>query len=222
MLFGWTWGIANASIVILQMAILKKLDTSTSFPITSLGSHFLVVVIGIFFFNDILSFIQITALIGTFLLIGFYNHTHKHITLSNGLIPIATSIILLSTFIKFIQKTASMSSVTGDYIFWQLFFATIASVFILFFVKDNQLATREIDTKLIGWSVLVGVLTFVGTVSMVKALTTGPFSLVYTISSFYILVSSLVAWKLFDEKLTRQKLVFILLAVIVIILIKVG
>ena len=221
-LFGLLWGIGNALYVLLTMVILKRLDTSESFPITSLGSHILVVIIGIFFFNDILSVLQVTALIGTFLLIGFYNHTNKHITLNNGLIPIATGIILLSTFIKFIQKSGSISGVTGDYIFWQLFFATVASVFILLIAKNNRLVERKIDGKLILWSTLVGTLTFIGTVAMVKALSVGPFSLVYTINSFYILVSSIVAWRLFGEKLTRQKVLFILVAIVALVLIKIG
>ena len=222
MLFGFLWGVGNALYVLLTMVILKKLDTSASFPITSLGSHFLVVIIGVTFFNDILSLLQVVALAGTFLLIGFYNHTNKHITLSNGLIPIATGIILLSTSIKFIQKSGSISSVTGDYIFWQLFFAMIASVLILLLTKNNRLAERKIDGKLILWSGLIGTLTFVGTVAIVRALSTGPFTLVYTINSFYILVSSIVAWKLFGEKLTRQKVLFILLAIAVLVLIKIG
>lgn len=222
MLFGSAWGIANAVYVLLTMAILKRLDTNASFPITSLGSHVLVVLIGIFFFNDILSLVQVIALIATFLLIGFYNHTNKHITFGNGLLPIATGIILISTFTKFIQKSGSISSVTGDYIFWQLFFATIASVFILLLAKHNRSGERKIDGKLILWSALAGTLTFIGTMAMVKALSVGPFSLVYTINTFYILVSSIVAWKLFKEKLTRQKVFFILLAIVVLILIKLG
>jgi drug/metabolite transporter (DMT)-like permease len=222
MLFGFLWGVGNALYVLLTMAILKRLDTSESFPITSLGSHALVVIIGIFFFNDILSVLQVTALIGTFLLIGFYNHTNKHITLNNGLVPIATGIILLSTFIKFIQKSGSISGIAGDYIFWQLFFATVASVFILLIAKNNRLVERKIDGKFILWSTLAGTLTFTGTVAMVKALSTGPFSLVYTINTFYILVSSMVAWKLFNEKLTRQKVLFILAAIVFLVLIKIG
>lgn len=222
MLFGLLWGAGNALYVLLTMVILKKLDTNASFPITSLGSHFLVVIIGVTFFNDILSAVQAAALVGAFLLIGFYNHTNKHITLGNGLIPVATGIILLSTFTKFIQKSGSISSVTGDYTFWQLFFATVASVLILLLTKNNRLVERKIDGKLILWSALIGTLTFVGTVAMVKALSIGPFSLVYTINSFYILASSIVAWKLFDEKLTRQKVLFILLAIAVLVLIKLG
>lgn len=222
MLFGFMWGIGNAVYVLLTMMILKRLDTSASFPITSLGSHVLVVSIGIFFFNDMLSVLQITALIGTFLLIGFYNHTNRHITLSNGLIPIAVCIIIVSTSLKFIQKVGSVSTVTSSYIFWQLSFATVAAGIILLVTKSKQPSERKKDRKFVLWSVLVGILTFLGTVAMVKALSAGPFSLVYTINSFYILVSSIVAWKLFGEKLTRQKLIFILLAVIVLILIKLG
>ncbi len=221
-LFGFLWGIGNALYVILTMTILKKLDTNESFPITSLGSHILVVAIGLFFFNDVLSYLQIIALIGTFLLIGFYNYSKKHITLSNGLIPIVVGIILLSTYIKFIQKSGAISSVIGDYIFWQLFFATLASLFILLLNKNNQSITKRIDGKLILWSAFIGTLTFVGTVAMVNALSVGPFSLVYTINSFYILVSSIVAWKFFGEKLTRRKISFILFAIIALIFIRLG
>lgn len=221
-LFGFLWGIGNALYVILTMTILKRLDTNESFPITSLGSHILVVAIGLFFFNDTLSILQTIALIGTFLLIGFYNYTNKHVTLSNGLIPIVVGIILLSTYIKFIQKSGAISNVIGDYIFWQLFFATLASLFILFLNKNNQSIKRKIDVKLILWSSSIGILTFAGTVAMVNALSIGPFSLVYTINSFYILVSSIVAWKFFGEKLTRRKISFILFAIIALIFIRLG
>lgn len=220
--FGFVWGTAYALFVILQMIILKKLDTSESFPITSLGSYVLVVIIGVTFFNDTLSPVQIFALIATFLIIGFYNHINKHITFNNGLIPIAAGIVLLSTLLKFTQKLGSVSSLAGNFIFWQLFFATIASIIILFLYKNNKTIERKIDRNLIAWSVLLGGLNFIGTVAIVKALSTGPFSLVYTIISFYILVSSIVAWKLFGEKLNRQKVVFILLAVVVIVLIRLG
>ena len=220
--FGFIWGTAYALMVLLQMQILKRLDTSESFPITSLGSHILVVMIGVLFFNDILSALQIVALIATFLLIGFYNHANKHITLSNGLIPLATGIVLSSTLLKFTQKLGSISTLAGDFIFWQLFFASIASVLILAFFKNKTLHARKMDGKLIAWSTLFGALNFLGTIAIVKALSTGPFSLVYTINSFYILVSSIVAWRLFGEKLTRQKVLFIVLAIVVLALIKLG
>lgn len=220
--YGFVWGSINTVYFLLQMTILKKLDTSTSFPITSLGSHVLVVMIGVFIFGDILSLPQTLALVGTFLLIGFYNHSKKHITLSNGLIPITLGIIVSSTLIKFIQKIGSASSVAGNYIFWQLLFAAVASVVVLFFVQDNSSTKRRADGKLFLWSACVGALTLGGTVAMIKALTSGPFSLVYTINTFYILVSSVIAWKLFDEKLTRHKIIFILLAIGTLLIIRFG
>src|SRR5512146_2143126 len=45
MLFGFMWGTGFAFLALLQMEILKKLDTNATFPITSLSSHVLVVLL---------------------------------------------------------------------------------------------------------------------------------------------------------------------------------
>jgi uncharacterized membrane protein len=222
MLFGFLCGTAYALNVLLQMRILKKLDTSASFPITSLSSHVLVVLLGVLFFKDVLSFYQMVGVGLTFFIVGFYNHTNKHITFSNGLIPIALGIVLLSTFGKFTQKFGSISTDIYNLIFWQFAFSTIISFLVLVLIKNNKKHERKADTKLVLWSIILGILNFIGTVEIVRALSVGPFSLVYTINSFYILVSSVVAWKLFGEKLTKQKIIFILLAIGVIIVIKLG
>ncbi len=107
-------------------------------------------------------------------------------------------------------------------VFWQFAFSVITSLLVLIFIRNDKVNEREADGKLIVWSAILGTLNFIGTFEIVKALSAGPFSLVYTINSFYILVSSVVAWKLFGEKLTKQKFIFILLAIGVIILIKLG
>jgi len=41
---------------------------------------------------------------------------------------------------------------------------------------------------------------------------------VYTINSFYILITSLIAWKFFGERLTKHKIIFLLIAIISVIL----
>jgi len=208
-LFGLLWGAGFAIVTMLQMELLKKLDTNAVFPITSLSSHVLVVIIGLSFFHDKVSPLQFLGIILTFTVIGFYNKVHKHITLKNGLIPIVVGLVLLSTATKFVQKFGSITIETKNFIFWQLFFAMIVSLIILIFVKRKELTLRIRPSKqIVLWAIALGTFNFIGTAEIVKALSTGPFSLVYTVNSFYIIITSLIAWKFFGEELTKRKVVF--------------
>jgi len=221
--FGFIWGTLYALVTLIQMHMLNKLDTNALFPITSLSSHVLVIIIGLSFFHDKISIVQGLGILLTFLLVGFYNYNHKHITLKNGLIGGAVSIVLLSAFSKFIQKFASINVEIKEFIFWQLFFAAVATLCIMIFVKRRGIRPgTKLNIEIIGWGILLGVLNFIGTAEITHALSTGPFSLVYTINSFYILVTSLIAWKLFGEKLTRQKIIFVILAILTIVMIGLG
>ena len=222
-LFGSLWGIGFAFVVMLQMELLKKLDTNAIFPISSISSHALVVILGITFFHDKISNLQLLGIILTFFIVGFYNKVHKHITFNNGLFPIVATLVVVSTATKFIQKFGSITVETKNFIFWQLFFAAIAALVILLVVERKELKQKTILSKeIIWWSLALGFFNFIGTTEIVKALSTGPFSLVYTINSFYILMTSVLAWKLFGEELTKRKIIFVLLAIFTAILIGLG
>lgn len=222
-LFGSLWGIGFSFVTMLQMELLKKLDTNAIFPITSISSHVLVVILGVTFFHDKISILQFSGIILTFIIVSFYNKVHKHITFGNGLFPIVTILVLISTTSKFIQKFGSIHTEIRNFIFWQLLFAAISAFVILLVVKRRELKQKIMLSKqIIWWSVALGIFNFVGTVEIVKALSIGPFSLVYTINSFYILITSVLAWKFFGEKLTKHKILFLLLAIFTIILIGLG
>ena len=222
-LFGSLWGFGFAIVTMLQMELLKKLDTNAVFPITSLSSHVLVVIIGLSFFHDKISFIQFSGMLLTFIIVGFYNNKHKHITFENGLLPATTALILLSVATKFIQKFGSITVELKNFIFWQLFFAMIMSFVILLIVNRKDLTQKIlVSRQVVWWSITLGICNLIGTAEIVKALSIGPFSLVYTINSFYILITSIIAWKFFDEKLTKHKVIFLLLSIMAVILIGLG
>ena len=222
-LFGSLWGLGFAITTMLQMELLKKLDTNAVFPITSLSSHLLVVIIGLSFFHDKVSLLQFLGIILTFIVVGFYNRFHKNITLRGGLLPIVTSLVVLSAVTKFVQKFGSINTENNNFIFWQLIFAMVASFIILLIIKRKDLFQKITVSKgIIGWSIGLGLLNFLGTVEIVRALSTGPFSLVYTINSFYILITSVIAWKWFGEELTKRKVMFLLLAIITVVVIGLG
>jgi len=223
MMFSFAWGSGYAILVMLQMELLRKLDTNALFPITSISSHVLVVIIGVSFFHDKISMLQFFGIILTFLVIGLYNKVHKHITLQNGLLPMVVGIILISTSTKFIQKFGSITTEIQNFIFWQLFFSMLASIVILLITHFKTPGQRiEVSRKVVLWAVALGVLNFIGTAEITKALSIGPFSLVFTINSFYTIITSLVAWKLFGEELTKRKAAFVLVAIFTVILIGLG
>ncbi|GEM_PF-1926085 len=220
MLFGLVWGIGYALLVLLQMEILRNLDTNAVFPITSTASNVITLIIGLLFFHDKINLLQFIGVFLAVFVIAFYNQKYKHITFQNGLLVGFGSIVLLSTFTKFIQKFGAISVETENFIFWQLFFATLASLVILGITMRNELGRQfKVSKNVVAWATTLGALNFIGTTEIVRALSTGPFSLVYTINGFYILITSLIAWKLFGEKLTRHKVIFLFTAVIAVILI---
>ena len=217
-LFGLAWGSVYALLVLFQMEILKKLDTNAVFPITSTISNVFVLIIGLSFFHDKLSLPQFLGVILAFFIVGFYNQIHKHITFKNGLLFGAGSIILLATFAKFIQKFGAISTETENFIFWQLFFAMLASLVISAFIMRNDVDWKNKFSKnIFVWAIALGALTFVGTAEIVRALSTGPFSLVFTMNSFYILITSFITWKFFGEELTKHKVIFLFMAIISVI-----
>ncbi|MDP3948974.1 MAG: EamA family transporter [bacterium] len=218
MLFGFGWGSLYALIVLFQMEILKKLDTNAVFPITTTSSNVLVLIIGLIVFHDKLSLPQFLGVLLAFFTVGFYNQIHKHITFNNGLLFGASAIVLLSTLAKFIQKFGSISVEIENFIFWQLFFAMLTSAIILVFISKKDTDWKNGFSKyIIVWAIALGTTTFIGTVEIVKALSTGPFSLVFIINSFYILITSLITWKFFGEELTKHKIIFLFIAIIAVI-----
>ena len=222
-LFGSLWGLGFAFVAMLQMELLRKLDTNAVFPVTSLSSHVLIVIIGLSFFHDQISLLQMLAIMLTFIIGGFYNKIHGSISWKNGLLPMAACLVVLSTTTKFIQKFGAITIEMHNFIFWQLAFATLASFIIMLFVRRKEPGNRmKFSREMLWWSIGLGALNFISNVELVKALSTGPFSLVYTINSFYILITSLIAWKFFGEELTKRKVFFLLAAIFAVILIGLG
>ena len=216
-MFGLMWGIMFAVLTMFQMELLKKLDTNVVFPVTSLSSHILVVIVGVYFFHDVISTFQSVGIVLTFIVLAFYNKVHKKITLQNGVFLIMVSVVLLSTSSKFIQKFGSITTEPRNFIFWQLFFATVSAFFILLISRRTPVSKDLFSKEVIVWAIVLGVFNFIGTSEIIKALSTGPFSLVYTINTFYILIASVIAWKFFGETLTRRKVFFMLIAIVTII-----
>lgn len=215
------WGTGYAILTLTQMHVLHKQDTSSVFPFTSLASNILVIIGGVFFLNEVITFIQWIAIsLAVLLFVASYWNSKMHFILE--ILPSFTFIALLSTFNKFVQKAGADHVDTGNFIFWQLVFALIASLVILFYMRKHISLSEFTHRHMLKWALVSGTLQMGTAYTMVMALSLGPISLVYIIVGLYTFFTSLLAALFFKEKITAKSLLFIFLSFLIVLLIKFG
>lgn len=215
------WGAGYATLTLYQMHVLHKHYTSGVFPFTSLASNVLVVIGGVLFLNEVITLIQWIAICASVLLF-MASHWSNKIHFMIEVLPSFAFIALLSTFNKFVQKVGASSVETYNFIFWQLLFALVASLMILLYTKKQTLVSDFTHRNLLKWALIIGVLQFGSTYTIVKALSTGPISMVYVILGLYIFFTSIFAAWLFKERITKKDFVVILVSLLIVLLIKLG
>ncbi|MFA6077495.1 MAG: EamA family transporter [Candidatus Paceibacterota bacterium] len=220
-IFALLWGTGYSILSLTQMHVLHKQDTSSVFPFTSLVSNILVIIGGVLFLNETITFIQWVAVsLSVLLFISQYWNNKIHFIVE--ILPSFMFISLLSTFNKFIQKAGADHVNIYNFIFWQLTFALIAS-FIILFYKRKHISIKDLTHgEMLKWSAASGVLQFGVTYTIIKALSLGPISLVHVIIGLYTFFTSLLASLFFKEKITAKGLFFIFLSFLIVLLIKFG
>lgn len=221
LIYAFVWGTGFTVLSLAQMHILHKHDTSGVFPFTSLASNVLVVLGGILFLNEVLSLLQWIAISASIVLFIVPNWNKKlHFVLE--VLPPFAFIAILSTFNKFVQKFGSVSVESYNFIFWQIVFALASSLVIMFYRKKETTFSDLTHRHLLKWALIMGVLQFGSTYTIVKALAIGPISMVYIILGLYTFFTSIFAMLLFKEKITLKAFFLILLSFLIILLIKLG
>ena len=215
------WGTGFTILSLFQMHVLHKQDTSSLFPFTSLASNILVTIGGVLFLNEVITFVQwIAVSLSILLFIAQYWNNKIHFVIE--VLPSFMFISLLSTFNKFVQKAGADQVNVYNFIFWQLVFALIAALVILFYKKETPSLKELTHGHMIKWSIIAGALQAGTTYTIVKALSLGPISLVYIILGLYTFFTSLLASLFFKEKITGKSLIFIFLSFLIVLLIKFG
>jgi uncharacterized membrane protein len=215
------WGTGYAILTAMQMHVLHKHETSKVFPFTSLASNVLTVIGGVFILHEYMSFLQgIAVLLSIFLFGVAFGRNDAQLT--KEILPAFMTIALLSTFNKFVQKIGAGDVEIYNFIFWQLFFAFISSIIIWIIAEKRIPKISTPKTEFIAWGLLIGIIQFAGTFWVIKALSTGPISIVYTIIGLYSFFTSVIAALLFRERITRKSLIFIFTSITIILLIKLG
>lgn len=219
-LYALVWAFGFSVLGLLQIHALYYSSTSNVFPFTSLLSNVFVVIGGVSFLNDKISGLQFAAILLAISLV-FYSTYKNKLTFSVNILPLFLAISLLSTFNKFVQKFGAIHTEIYNFIFWQLLFTFIYS-FIFMFFKKRSFKLDVLNKSMINYGVISGVFAFLTTFFIVKALETGPTSLVYIIIGTYTFFTSLIAHFIFKEELTRRNIIFIFLSIFVVLLIKLG
>jgi bacterial/archaeal transporter family protein len=220
-IYGSLWGLAFLFLSLMQMKALKQVDTNRLYPVTTSLSLVASVLVGLVLFRDIISWLQILGIIMLIAVVYLFSYKGKKIQYSKSIIIIGSGIVFLSVAGKIIHKLAADNVDIQAFQVWQYLSATIFSLMLYTFIHRKDFK-QHIFSKAALSGLLIAVPTFLGGYMWLIALTKGPFSLVTSIHSLYVIIAALVAYLIFKEKLTWKKLLLIVLAVVAMIIIKIG
>ena len=215
------WGISFALIMMLQIYALEHVDTNVLFPITATLSLVGSVLLGILFFQDAISYIQYGGIVLALSAIYLFLYKKGTLQYSKSVLWIGASIIGLSVFNKVVQKFAADIVEIHSYQIWQYLFGTAFALLVVVFLNKGKWK-EAIFSGSFKSGFIISIPAFLGTWAFLVALTKGPFSLVTAIHSTYIFVGALVGYILFKERLTKEKVFLIFLALLAILIIKLG
>lgn len=215
------WGITFTCIVLLQMYALGHVDTNVLFPITTTASLIITVLAGVFWFNEHTTLIQTLGIILAVLTIFLFLYKGGKFRYSRLLAAVGSGIIFISAFNKVLQKIVAENFDIRAFQIYQYLFAAAFSL-LLYLILHRRDWRTHIFSGGLGIGSLIGVFSFFGGYSLYIALTKGPFPLITSIHSLYILITALTAYFLFREQLTVKKVLLLLLAIVAVILIRIG
>lgn len=214
------WGISFATMIMLQMYALSKMETNALFPVTTTLSLVLTVGVGLVIFAERLSELQIIGVLLAIVSIYFFAHQRGRVRFSHPILFVGASIALTSSLGKIVQKIAA----DGVNIFtFQIYQYTFAAVFVLaVYLIANRGNYKDLFSRAMPWGLLNSTLSFFGGWAILVALTRGPFTLITSIHSTYILVTALIGWLFLDENLNAKKTFLICLAIVAVVLMRMG
>ncbi len=221
--FGIFWGILFGINMILTKNILKKGDVGSILPVTSSLSNVLVILIGLIILSEKLTIIQA---LGTFLiLVSVFFFTKKDMNfpkINLSVIFLILGILTTSVISKYIQKLGVVYDPVVSFMIFQYLGASIIALFFYLFLEKNNF--KEIKSFGTYWknTLLIAIFSVLGGWAILKALSIGPLSGVYAIHPGYTFISAFIGYLFFKEKMTRNKLLLILITILGVILIKIG
>lgn len=204
--------------------IFRHADTNFVTPLTATIQLLLTTALGIFFFHDQVSIYQI---LGVTLAVGVVFAFMKR-KAGFSYPPIVGWLILVVTFssigYKIFQKIGASSFNLEAFLTYQFAFSSLFLLLLFAFSHRNEISKWHRHLAGSGATVgfMMGILSFLGGYAYNAALAVGPFSLINAIYAMYILVTITLGYFLFKEELTVKKSILIGLAILAIVLIRIG
>ena len=200
---------------------LKNIPASVAYPIIRLSAVF-VVIFSILFFKDRPSFHQVIGIVLAMVVIvvltrDFGDETTSHGRRKTGFICVFVALVAGAVAI-ISSKFAAMH--TNKMAFIALSY--IASTFFALGLR-KRLQTEEAnanpkDALLIGF--VMGLINFAGYYSYLKALSTGPLSVITALTGMHFIIAIILSALIYKEKLTPSRILGISLTVVSVILLK--
>lgn len=208
---------------LLQMHGLKYAQTNALFPTTSTTALLVVIAVGILFYGDSLSQLQIVGVLLSIIVLFMFAFKGGKLTFSSiDAVKVWVGIVFLSAVGNLLNKVAADLGDIHTFQFFLYVFIFISSIAMLMIQKKGELK-KVIHSKgaMLG-GLGIGFFGFFGAWALIIALTTGPVSVAQTINSSYVIVTALMSSMFFGEVLTKKKVILILLGVIALGIIKIG
>jgi drug/metabolite transporter (DMT)-like permease len=203
---------------------LKYIPTSISYPIIRVSTIF-VVAFSIFYFKDTLSYYQFAGIILAVLVVFILYKNDKEDKIKNFKIGLALTFIAMitSALPTTAQKFASLyvnklSYITLAY-FINIFLVLMLNKQIAGEVKSNSKKSAR-DAWLIG--LFIGIFNFIGFFYVLKAYSLGPLSIVAPLHDMNFVIAIILATIIYKEKLTKRRILGIVLSVVSVILLSIS
>lgn len=202
---------------------LKRVPTSVAYPIIRLNTA-IVVIFAIIYFKDRLSIYQVLGIIlavGVILVLVRYDHDGPRMRDKN--VRLGFVLVFFSFFCGAIAaisaKFAAMHANNLGFIAVSYIFSTFFSLGLRKRLRTQQERTNHKDAFIIGC--FMGLANFIGFYAFLKALSTGPLSIIVAITGTYFVIAIVLSALIYREKLSLLRIVGIFLTIIAITLMRI-
>ncbi|HEY4483080.1 MAG TPA: DMT family transporter [Candidatus Paceibacterota bacterium] len=220
LLLGALWGVSFAALASFQMYALHHIDTNSLFPVTSTLSLVASVGAALLLFGERFSSLQAAGVVLTILTVYLFLYKGGHLQYSKHILLVGLAVIFFSASNKIIQKFAVGGGDIHVFQIYMYLFGLLGTFLLLAVVERARL--KSVISSGIRSGLYIAVPGFLGGYLSLIAFTKGPFALVVSIGAFYTVVISLIGWMFFKEQLTKRKVFLIGLAIVAVLLIRLG
>jgi len=200
---------------------LKHIPTGVAYPIIRL-STIIVVIFSIVFFKDPLSLWQIVGIVLAMAVIFILTRdlhpdqeTRKNI--KRGILFVFIS-LLAGAVASISSKFAAMHTHKMAYIAVSYTAATLVSFALREKFQTEEAEPNHRDAIFIG--LVMGIINLAGYYTFLKALSSGPLSIIASIGGMHFVIAILLSRLIYKEKLTRWRLLGLILTIVSIILLR--